>query len=164
MIDIKIATSQSDYLLIETLADKIWREHYIPITGIAQVEHMLKKYQSAQAIAIQISEGFQYYIFNYKETPVGYLAILKEEQSLFLSKIYVLSNYRGKKIGKTAMQFIEAKTKAFNCTKIKLTVNKNNVNSIGAYGKLGFKNLGPVVKDIGEGFIMDDFLFEKELQ
>jgi len=163
MIDIKIAKTQPHYLLIEQLADTIWREHYIPITGIGQVEHMLKKYQSTDAIEVQVNEGFEYYIIYFEKKPVGYLAIRNETTSLFLSKIYVLANYRGKRIGKTAMQFIEEKAKMYGCKTIQLTVNKNNVNSIAAYKKMDFKNSGPVVKDIGKGFIMDDYLLEKVL-
>ena len=164
MIEINIANTVSNYKLIEQLANVIWREHYIPITGEGQVEHMLEKYQSETAISSQIKDGFQYFIIYYDETPTGYLSIKKENESLFLSKIYVLKEYRGKKIGKTAMLFVENKAKDMNCTKVVLTVNKNNTNSILAYEKFGFKNLGSVVKDIGKGFVMDDYKMEKPLQ
>ena len=164
MIEINNANTSSDYKLIEQLADTIWRTHYIPITGIGQVEHMLKKYQSAEAIANQVESGFEYYIINFEGTPVGYISILKENSTLFLSKIYVLSDYRGNKIGKTAMQFIEDKAKTYQCNVIRLTVNKNNTNSISAYEKLGFINTGGVVKDIGNGFVMDDYKMEKTLK
>ena len=163
MITITDATTDSDYQNIEQLANIIWRHHYIPITGIDHVEYMLKKYQSAKAIEDQVKNGFEYYIMNYEEIPVGYLSILKEDQSLFLSKIYVLSNYRGKKIGKAAMQFIEDKAKAYHLNKISLTVNRNNTNSIAAYEKMGFVNIGAKVKDIGSGYVMDDYLLEKTL-
>ena len=114
-IEITIANTTPNYQQIETLADTIWREHYIPITGIGQVEHMLKKYQSTQAISAQVeAEGFEYFVLAYDGIPVGYISIRKEKEWLFLSKIYVLSNYRGNKIGKTAMQFIEEKAKLYH--------------------------------------------------
>ncbi|PIA80375.1 GNAT family N-acetyltransferase [Gaetbulibacter sp. 4G1] len=164
MIEITLAQTQPDYILIEELADVIWRKHYIPITGIGQVEHMLKKYQSAEAISKQVEdEGFEYFILRYDKTPVGYISIRKEEGKLFLSKIYVLSEYRGKKIGKTAMQFIEEKAKAYGLKTIMLTVNKNNTNSIKAYEKLGFINVCALVKDIGNGYVMDDYQMEKKV-
>ena len=94
---------------------------------------------------------------------VGYISIRKEKEWLFLSKIYVLSDYRGNKIGKTAMQFIEEKAKSYHLKTIMLTVNKNNTNSIKAYEKLGFINVGSVVKDIGNGFVMDDYQMVKRL-
>ena len=62
------------------------------------------------------------------------------------------------------MQFIEDKAKKYHCKIIRLTVNKNNTNSISAYEKLGFINKGGVVKDIGNGFVMDDYKMEKTLK
>ncbi len=164
MIEITVANTKSDYILIEKLADIIWRKHYIPITGIGQVEHMLKKYQSAEAIAKQIGDdGFEYFILSYEKQAVGYISIKKEETQLFLSKIYVLSDFRGKKIGKTAMQFIENKAKEYELKTIMLTVNKNNTNTIKAYEKLGFINVRALVKDIGDGYVMDDYQMEKRV-
>ena len=43
------------------------------------------------------------------------------------------------------------------------TVNLNNINAIKTYEKLGFINAGPVVADIGNGFVMDDFEMKKSL-
>lgn len=162
MTEIISATKPSDFILVEELADTIWREHYIPITGVEQVDYMLNKYQSAEAISNQIQdEGFEYFLLTFDKVPVGYIAIKKENDALFLSKIYVLSTYRGKKIGKAAMLFVEEKTKAYHLKTIKLTVNKNNTNSIKAYEKLGFVNMRALVKDIGNGFVMDDYQMEK---
>lgn len=162
MIEITIANTEPDYILIEELADVIWRKHYIPITGIGQVEHMLKKYQSARAIAKQVvEEGFEYFILTFNKEPVGYISIKNEGEVLFLSKIYVLIEFRGKKIGKTAMQFIEDKAKNYQLNTIMLTVNKNNTNAIKAYEKLGFVNVRALVKDIGNGYVMDDYQMEK---
>lgn len=163
MIHIVPAHSTQDYLQIEALADTIWREHYIPIVGKPQIDYMLKKIQSAKAIEKQIESGFEYFSIFYDEIAVGYLSTKQEINALFLSKIYILSHYRGKKIGKKAMQFIEEKAKAYQLESIRLTVNKYNTNSIKAYEKLGFKNIGAIVADIGNGFIMDDFEMIKKL-
>ncbi|GAA4952879.1 hypothetical protein GCM10023314_28020 [Algibacter agarivorans] len=163
MIEIAIANTTPDFLQIETLADTIWREHYIPIVGKPQIDYMLDKFQSAEAIEQQIIDGFEYFVLNYDKTPVGYISIRKENKALFLSKIYVLSSCRGKKIGKTAMLFIEEKAKDYQLKKIRLTVNINNTNSIKAYEKLGFKNVGPLITDIGNGFVMDDYEMVKVL-
>ncbi|MCF7560915.1 GNAT family N-acetyltransferase [Sabulilitoribacter multivorans] len=163
MTTITRANKTQDYLLIERLADTIWREHYIPIVGKPQIDYMLEKYQSAIAIENQIADGFEYYILNYNSTSVGYLAIKQEENALFLSKIYVLSSYRGQKIGKTAIQFIETKALEYDLKNIRLTVNINNTNAIKAYEKLGFVSMGPLITDIGNGFIMDDYQMVKSM-
>jgi hypothetical protein len=39
-----------------------------------------------------------------------------------------------------------------------------NTNAIKAYEKTGFIKKGPVVQDIGLGYVMDDFIMEKQLE
>jgi GNAT superfamily N-acetyltransferase len=163
-IEITIANTTANYQQIETLADTIWREHYIPIVGKPQIDYMLDKFQSAKAIENQVkNEGFEYFVLTYDSITVGYISIKQEINALFLSKIYVLSSFRDKKIGKAAMQFIEQKAKVYQLEIIRLTVNINNINAIKTYEKLGFINAGPVVADIGNGFVMDDFEMKKSL-
>ncbi|MDO6759262.1 GNAT family N-acetyltransferase [Tamlana sp. 2_MG-2023] len=157
MINFSLAEKISEFKTIASLAEIIWREHYIPMVGKAQVDYMLDKFQSAEAIKCQVESGYLYYMISYHNKTVGYFAILNEAEALFLSKFYVLSDFRGKSIGKNAMNFIEAKALEFRLNKIRLTVNINNRNTIKAYEKLGFKTIGPLVADIGNGFVMDDF-------
>lgn len=161
MIDIIVANTKAYYSQIAELANIIWREHYIPIVGKPQIDYMLDKYQSSIAVEAQVADGFEYFLITYEKKPVGYISIKKETESLFLSKIYVLSSYRGKKIGKAAMTFIEEKAKDYQLKSIRLTVNINNTNAIKAYEKLGFVNIGPLVADIGNGFVMDDYQMVK---
>jgi hypothetical protein len=42
-------------------------------------------------------------------------------------------------------------------------VNKRNASAIAAYRKHGFDVRESVVKDIGGGFVMDDYIMEKRL-
>ena len=163
MINIKAANTISDYKNIADIAEVIWREHYIPIVGKPQIDYMLQKFQSASAIEKQVEDGFEYFTIYFEDTAIGYLSIKQEEKALFLSKIYVLTSHRGKKIGKAAMQFVENKTKIYQKERIRLTVNINNTNAIKAYEKLGFINVGTLVADIGNGFVMDDYQMVKEI-
>jgi len=163
MIKIIPATTNSQFQQIETLADTIWRDYYIPMVGKQQIDYMLEKFQSVAAIKQQVEVGFEYFIITFDGIPVSYIAIKKEESALFLSKIYVLSTYRGKKIAKTALAFIEDKAKSNQLETIRLTVNVNNTTSINVYEKLGFVIVRPLVADIGNGFIMDDFEMEKTI-
>jgi RimJ/RimL family protein N-acetyltransferase len=80
---------------------------------------------------------------------------------MFLSKLYVLNSARGNGIGRMALAFMEKQTRELNLKKIKLTVNKLNTNSIKAYEKIGFINIEAIVQDIGNGYVMDDYVLEK---
>jgi len=157
------AKKTTDFKRIATLATTIWSHHYTPIIGVEQVNYMLHKYQSAEAIAQQVAQGFTYDILTYEDIDAGYLAYTKKENALFLSKLYVLSIFRGKGLGKSALAHAKQAAVRQGCIKISLTVNKYNTNSIKAYEKMGFQNVAAIVQDIGEGYIMDDFVLEKVL-
>ena len=54
----------------------------------------------------QIDTGYHYFIINDQDQPLGYLSFNKRNKDLFLSKIYVLKESRGKGIGKKSMKFV----------------------------------------------------------
>jgi RimJ/RimL family protein N-acetyltransferase len=149
--------------IVESLAREIWTEHYIPLIGREQVDYMLARFQSRRAIGEQIRTGVAYFLIKEDDAHIGYMAVQPKGRELFLSKIYVKSSRRGLGYGRKAVQFAEKVAKDLGLDKIVLTVNKNNVNSIRAYEKIGFRNAGPVVQDIGSGFVMDDYKMEKTL-
>jgi ribosomal protein S18 acetylase RimI-like enzyme len=151
--------------VVETLAQRIWREHYIPLVGRAQVEYMLEKFQSRAAISIQINkEGFFYYLFEDREGAwVGYGAVIPRSDELFLSKLYVSAENRGRGYGRSAVEFVEKIAENKGLPKISLNVNKKNTGSIRAYEKFGFVIIRPFVTDVGGGFVMDDYRMEKLL-
>jgi ribosomal protein S18 acetylase RimI-like enzyme len=153
----------SDLFVIEELAKIIWREHYTPIIGSNQVAYMLANFQSVAVMQEQISSGYSYHLMIYQEEPVGYLSIRKDADAVFLSKIYVLKDFRGKGIARAAMNFVISETLRAGLGLIRLTVNKKNTGSIHAYEKMGFQNMDSVVTEIGEGYVMDDFVMEMEI-
>jgi ribosomal protein S18 acetylase RimI-like enzyme len=162
-IFVREVKGRQDIKQVEELAEEIWTQHYTPIIGNKQVRYMLDNFQSFEAIVEQISEGMTYFLMFFQGEPVGYMASKPDDEDLFLSKIYVLSAVRGKGIGGYAMSFLASMAREQGCRHLSLTVNKNNTNSIRTYEKLGFVNLGPLETDIGNGFIMDDFLMKKKL-
>jgi len=157
------AETKQQFNQIAKLADVIWREHYTPIIGIDQVEYMIKKFQSTETMYTQYINGYQYFMIFYDNQLVGYLSIQKQKKKLFISKIYISKEMRGKKIGKETLLFIQKKAKDMTCNTLELGVNKNNMNAIAAYEAFGFKNKGSMVTDIGSGYIMDDYKMVKSL-
>lgn len=157
MMQLREAREQADFETIARLADSIWREHYTPIIGAGQVAYMLDRFQSARAIAKQVTGGLRYFLISYQDVPAGYLAFERKQNSLFLSKIYVLRSFRGKGLGREAMTFVAEKARATGCQHISLTVNKYNSGSIAAYKQMGFRQGPAIQQDIGGGYIMDDY-------
>ncbi|WNH12027.1 GNAT family N-acetyltransferase [Thalassobellus suaedae] len=163
MIKIKPATTKADYICISKLAHTIWHEHYIKIISLEQIEYMLEKYNSVKSIEERVKAGVKFYWLTYNDEPVGYTAIENKSDYLYISKLYILKGYRGKKIAKTVMLYIESMAKAQKISIIKLNVNKYNANSMLAYEKMGFVKTASTVEDIGNGFVMDDYEMEKQI-
>ena len=160
MVNFKQALSKKHVQNLASLAEVIWHEHYTSIIGRAQVEYMLAKFQSVEAISDQIKSGFSYYGIFFNQTLVGYLAYIIRAEGLFLSKIYILEDYRRKGIGGWSLEFVKDQAFKMGASKVFLTVNKNNQAAIMAYKKTGFKRSGVSIQDIGQGFIMDDITME----
>ena len=149
---------------VYAVAEAIWEEHYTPIIGAAQVEYMVEKFLSPDAIVEQINSGYEYFLFSYDYTFAGFAAILEKDGELFLSKLYVDKEFRGKGIGKYMFQKFVEICKLRDLKKIWLTCNRNNVTSLAVYERLGFKKVREEVADIGNGFVMDDFILEYEVK
>ena len=148
---------------IERLACEIWNEHFTPIIGKSQVGYMLEKFQSKKAITEQIENGFLYFLIKNSNQHIGYIGVLPEESQLFLSKLYIITSERGKGYGRKAIEYLETLAIEKDVKKISLTVNRNNSGTVEMYKKLGFVNLGSSVKDIGNGFVMDDYEMVKKI-
>lgn len=149
---------------VVALADVIWREHYTPIIGEAQVEYMLRHVHCAQTIARELDEGALYYLIHHGEETVGYFCVKPEASQLFLSKLYILKSRRGSGIGRQAMELIRHVAAERGLDVIRLTVNRDNSASIAAYRNWGFEVTGEVCADIGGGFVMDDYAMELRLE
>ncbi|WP_336785728.1 GNAT family N-acetyltransferase [Paenibacillus sp. MMO-177] len=150
---------------VARLAEQIWREHYVAMITIEQIDYMIDKFQSVSAITDQIqNQGYEYYLLQQQDgTAAGYISIRVDNGKLFLSKFYVSKAHRGQGYASQAMQFIEQLCKERGLSHVWLTVNRDNASSIAVYEKKGFINVREQVADIGNGYVMDDFIMEKEI-
>lgn len=162
---IKSVSSAAEVEVVARMAKIIWKEHYIPIIGEDQVDYMLGKYQTPKAIESQLKqEGNYYFLIMDGHRPVGYIGIVEKLNELFLSKLYLLKEERGKGLGHAAFDFLVSRCREIGAVFITLTVNKQNLDTIRAYEKLGFENYGEVITDIGSGYVMDDFLMRLRIK
>jgi GNAT superfamily N-acetyltransferase len=158
-------TSEAEIATVAALAAEIWSEYYVPLIGQAQVDYMVAKFQSVEAMQEQIRSGYEYFLMQHGNEPVGYLAVQVQpaQDSLFISKLYLHHNARGSGTGRVAMAFIEQLARQQGVGRLWLTVNKGN-SATRAYERLGFRVAEAIVMDIGNGFVMDDFRMEKSLR
>ena len=148
--------------VIADLARTIWNEYYRTIVSQDLIDYMLEHIQSAPAIKRDVEKGYRYFVINCDGERAGYLAVFPEEDSIFLSKIYIFEKFRGKGVANKVMEFIMDLAEGKEC--IHLTVNRNNERAIAFYKKMGFAITTQQKKDIGSGFVMDDHIMKLYLR
>jgi succinate-semialdehyde dehydrogenase/glutarate-semialdehyde dehydrogenase len=80
-----------------------------------------------------------------------------------LHKLYLLPEYHGRGIGSLALAEVEQLAKGQNTATLVLNVNRHNQKAIDAYLRAGWQIAEEVVQDIGNGYVMDDYIMSKHL-
>jgi diamine N-acetyltransferase len=164
MIKIKKADNNTEFKIIEKLATEILHEVYDPIIPAEHTDYFLTEFQSENAIRSQIkNENFSYYLLNFNTKNVGYLGIQKLNEKLILCKLYILESFRGRKIGKTALEFVNGFATENKIEKIELVVNQENQKTIDIYLKNGFRIMESIVNSFPNGHSVEDYKMEKIL-
>lgn len=151
------AVKENEIEKVADLAKTIWAKHYPSIIGQEQVDYMLKNMYNTESLLKQVNEKKQLFHFiNLGNDNIGFLSVtLEGKDHWMLNKFYVLEEKAGKGIG---TRILEELKKIIQPKKISLTVNRKNYKSINFYFKNGFKIESTAVFDIGNGFVMDDFV------
>lgn len=160
MQDVKlIPAEQKDINQIAGLAKLTWNQHYPSIISQQQIDYMLHKMYSFESLAEQMTQkGHSFFLIEIKETTSGFISVNKEnEMDWFLNKFYIDQDKAAK--GSGAKAFDELK-KIIQPSKITLTVNRQNFKSINFYFKMGFKIESVADFDIGNGYVMNDFVLQ----
>lgn len=148
--------------LIERLSSEIWHQVYSSLISTEQINFMLNMMYSRSSLEKQILElEHQFIIISTDEEAVGYASYsLKSaaEPTIFrLNKLYLQPDNHGKGMGKAMIQFIINETIPLGAKFLELNVNKANP-TVTFYKKFGFTITEETVLQIGEGFVMDDYI------
>ena len=146
-----------DIATLEALAHRIWNQHYPAVIGQEQVNYMLNLMYSQASLREQmLQKEHRFFLIKTGLQLFGFISVNKESGSgWFLNKFYIDQSLAGK--GNGASAFEELK-KIIQPDKITLTCNRQNYKSINFYFKLGFKIERVADFDIGNGYVMNDFV------
>lgn len=157
---------EADIPALVALARDTWLKHYSNIITLAQIEYMLAQRYSPDLIRTQLGHPDLWWD---KLLLDGTLAAFAQYErgktpgTIKIDKLYVRHDLRGQGLGSALLGHIEQEARSLGCTGLELQVNKNNTSAIGAYRKNGFAVARSAVFDIGQGFVMDDFVMAKPL-
>lgn len=162
-ISIRSATP-NDIEAIRHIAHLTWPVAYTGIISPEQIGYMLQRMYDADTLRQQFNNGFEFFLALQEEEPIGFAsASVTEEDSVWkLHKLYVLPYLQKTGAGKALIQQVTNTALAHGASALLLNVNKYN-NAYQFYLKQGFSILKETVLDIGQGFVMDDYIMHKAL-
>lgn len=159
-----VKVKNDDVRELAELAKEIWNQHFPPIIGQEQVDFMVRKFQSEAPMKEQMRNGYDYYFLVQNGEKAGYFGIQPQsDNSLFLSKLYIKKSFRKKGYAGAAFEFMKKICRERRYDRIWLTVNKHNDDTIAVYRHFGMEIVASQVTDIGNGFVMDDYVFELKI-
>jgi ribosomal protein S18 acetylase RimI-like enzyme len=161
-----VSATEADLGEVAALAGVIWRRHYPSIISHSQIDYMLEHGYSHEALSRFIEEeGAGLLLVRDGERLVGFAAYHRVDPpgELKLQKLYVHQDLQRRGVGSRLIATAEATARAQCCSALILNVNKSNVQAIRAYEKNGFAVRESVVVDIGNGFVMDDYIMAKAI-
>ena len=161
MVSFKKATDQ-DITLLQELAEKSWNSAYANILSTDQMEYMLTEMYAKDELFKQLQNpNYQYYLILSDVIPAGFIGFEfhYEKETTKLHRIYLLNEFKGKGLGKKGLDFMKKMAAETSDKRIILNVNKENP-ARKMYESQGFKVFKEEVFDIGNGYVMDDFLME----
>ncbi len=145
---------------------RIWGSHYVPILGEAQVEYMVGMRFAPAYLRRYIGATDRWLdVLKFGGEIVGYCsyAVTATPAELKLEQLYLLPELHGHGLGGLMLRHVTGRAQGLGCRIMMLQVNKHNTGSVGLYKKMGFSVREEAVFDIGHGFVMDDYLMEKQL-
>ena len=150
----------------KAIAEKAWPPTYNGIIPAAQIPYMIERMYSPEAIRAAAAAGTPYYLVLADGADAGVCSIdlrPAADGAAELHKIYLLPEWWGRGVGAWLLAELCRRAKEAGATCVWLRVNKRNVRAQKAYRAAGFANVRALCTDIGGGFVMDDFVFERRL-
>ncbi|NWG87558.1 MAG: GNAT family N-acetyltransferase [Hydrogenophilaceae bacterium] len=150
---------------VAELAALIWHAHYPSIITVEQIDYMLAERYKPALIRQTLARGDRWLAARAAGVLVGFAhgyALMDGDYKL--DKLYVHPDWQRHGIGRLLMDAMTEHARRHGSRRLVLRVNRNNAQAVAAYRKYGFEVLVPIVEDIGEGFVMDDYVMTKDLE
>jgi GNAT superfamily N-acetyltransferase len=155
-----------DLPIVRALACAIWPVCYGPILPPRQIPYMLDRMYSLEQLRDDLAAGITYTFLIENDLPIAFGAHGPDPghpHMARLHKLYLLPSRQHRGLGSLLLQHILHLAAGERFTALTLRVNKHNVPAIAAYRRNGFSITGGLVTDIGEGFVMDDYVMTRPL-
>lgn len=165
MMDITPACT-SDIHIIQQIAYQSWPATFGDLLSKEQIDYMLNMMYSTASLTTQMEkEGHHFVLAQQNGIYVGYASFELNYQDLKktkIHKIYVLPDTQGMGVGRSVIAHIARIAENKGDKRLLLHVNRDN-KAVKFYEHIGFKVEESRDIPIGNGFLMEDFIMEKNI-
>lgn len=165
MLQITEATAK-DLKTIRDIAYGSWPATYGEILSKEQIDYMLNLFYSDATLSENLTKKGHHFILVHED---GYCIGFASYEHNYLDKnvtrlhkIYLLPEAQGKGAGKLLIATVERLALENYSGAISLNVNKFN-NALSFYQKTGFEVVAEEVIELDFGYLMEDYVMEKQL-
>jgi ribosomal protein S18 acetylase RimI-like enzyme len=151
---------------VSALAAVIWHAHYPGIITVAQIDYMLAQRYNPLLLREELRrDGLWWDVLLVNGVATGYASYYLTDvpDEMKLDKLYLQPALHRRGLGERLARHVMARSRECGCRWLTLAVNRNNHKAIAAYEKWGFQTTATSVRDIGGGFVMDDYLMAIKL-
>ena len=153
----------ADIPALRKLVFQVWPQTYESILPAEKITYMLELMYSEHSLQQQMEGGARFIFVDDNDEAVGYASFQEMEPGIFkLHKLYVLPSQQGQGTGRVMVDYIMDQARQLGGNTLQLQVNRRN-KARDFYARLGFAVTGEFDFDIGNGFVMDDYIMEKKI-
>ena len=155
--------SPADVDAVCRLARRTWQDTYPGIISQRQIDAMLADRYAPQTILARLADPLHVWLIARENGELaGFAHGCLEGEGCKLEKLYVDPARQRRGIGRALFEAVWRIARTRGARRLWLQVNRRNAHAISAYRKYGLHVVEARVFDIGEGFVMDDYIMEIE--
>lgn len=161
---ISVATREQ-LVEVQKLAQVIWPATYNTILSQEQFDYMMEMMYSIPSLEKQFENGKVFLLVQDENRFVAFASYelhIENSNATKIHKLYVLPETQGKGIGKKLIDIIKEISRKENDEILQLTVNRHN-KAKDFYLKYGFTIKEEKTFEIGNGYVMDDYVMKLDL-
>jgi diamine N-acetyltransferase len=165
MVLISKAT-ESDFEKIRDIAYKTWPVVYGEIITPEQLDYMLARFYSDEALRENLVHQKHHFIMaSDGDNVLGFASFQHHysgKNTTHLHKIYVLPEAQGKGVGKLLIQAVLDAAQKNHSDILSLNVNRFN-KALDFYKKNGFEIVAETDIELEYGYLMEDYIMERKI-
>lgn len=85
-MNLREVVGEADVRRVVKVAEEVWREANTAFCSPEQVEYMIERFQSFEAVMGQLMQGYRYFVIEEDGEILAYFGVQPQDDRLFLSK------------------------------------------------------------------------------